>query len=141
MARSIRCSCGASGVVTCSGFAVCTPPTLAAAVVMKPVENAGGLKHRSGQIRRRGLAVRACDANDSQFAARVAIPPGCSAGQGAAPVVDDNLQKGRPGNGPLHDRCGGTVGGRSHHEVVTVGMDAGHGPRTPTTPGRGASRT
>ena len=38
MALSIRCSWGASGVVTCSGLDVLSDPTPAAAVVMRPVD-------------------------------------------------------------------------------------------------------
>jgi hypothetical protein len=74
MARRVCCSCGASGVVTCSGLAL-RSPDLEPAVVIRP-SRCRCLQHGRGQERRRGLAVRAGDADDAQLAARVAVPPG-----------------------------------------------------------------
>ena len=88
--------------------------------------DAGGLQNGRGQERGGGLAVSPGDADHSQFAARVAVPPGGHGGQCAARILDHDLRQGRPRYGPLHDGDGGAEFGRGRHEVMAVRVEAGH---------------
>ena len=59
-----------------------TPPIRVAAVPISPVRTPGRLERRDREERGRRLAVRAGDPDDRQLVARVAVPPGCGAGEG-----------------------------------------------------------
>ncbi len=89
--------------------------------------NPARFENGRGQERSGGLAVRAGDADDPEFAARVAVPPRRGRGQSAAGVFDDDLWQGRAGNRALDDRGRGPESGRSRHVIVAVGMGTLHG--------------